>query len=120
MFWRRDDLESAGGIRALGNEAAEDAASTKIVRRHGLARAADATPPVRQPLGLRSAAEVWKRQRRWARLRRASFPLHFAPEIFSGALVPALAVAFAARQTGLFAARGRGAVRWPSGTARRC
>lgn len=99
MFWRRDDLERAGGIRALGAEVAEDAASTKIVRRLGL-RVRLVRPPVRQPLGLRSAAEVWKRQRRWARLRRASFPLHFAPEILSGGLAPVLAVAFVAAQAG--------------------
>src|SRR5215831_18300924 len=32
MLWRRPDLEAAGGIRALGAELAEDAASTKLVR----------------------------------------------------------------------------------------
>ena len=50
-------------------------------------------PPVRQPLGHRKASDVWKRQRRWARLRRASFPVYFALEIFSGGLPPALALA---------------------------
>lgn len=99
MFWRRDDLEKAGGIRALGSEVAEDAASTKIVRRLGL-HVRLMEPPVRQPLGLRSAADVWKRQIRWARLRRASFPFHFAPEILSGGLAPVLAIAFVAAQTG--------------------
>lgn len=97
MLWRREDLESIGGIRALGLEAAEDAASTKIVRRLGL-RVRLVEPPVRQPLGFRSMKDVWKRQRRWARLRRASFPLCFAPEIFSGALAPLLAVLFLAWQ----------------------
>lgn len=97
MLWRREHLESAGGIRALGLEAAEDAASTKIVRRLGL-RVRLVEPPVRQPLGRRSAGEVWKRQQRWARLRRASFPLYFAPEIFSGSLAPLLAVLFLAWQ----------------------
>jgi ceramide glucosyltransferase len=29
--------------------------------------------PFPQPLGYRSAADVWRRQLRWARLRRASF-----------------------------------------------
>jgi ceramide glucosyltransferase len=95
MLWRRDLLENAGGIRALGLEAAEDAASTKIVRRQGL-RVRLVEPPVRQPLGFRSAADVWKRQRRWARLRRASFPLYFAPEILSGSLAPLLALLFIA------------------------
>ena len=97
MLWRREHLERAGGIRALGREAAEDAASTKIVRRMGL-RVQLVEPPVRQPLGLRSAQDVWKRQRRWARLRRASFPLYFAPEILSGALAPLVALVFVAVQ----------------------
>lgn len=97
MLWRRDDLEGAGGIRALGLEAAEDAASTKIVRRLGL-RVRLVEPPVRQPLGFRSMKDVWKRQRRWARLRRASFPLYFAPEILSGSLAPLLAILFLAWQ----------------------
>jgi len=97
MLWRRDLLESAGGIRALGLEVAEDAASTKIVRRAGL-RVRLVEPPVCQPLGLRSARDVWKRQSRWARLRRASFPLYFAPEILSGAVAPLLAILFLAWQ----------------------
>jgi ceramide glucosyltransferase len=97
MLWPRDLLERAGGLRALGLEAAEDAASTKIVRRAGL-RVRLVEPPVRQPLGHRSMKDVWHRQRRWARLRRASFPLFFAPEILAGALPPLLAVAFVAAQ----------------------
>jgi ceramide glucosyltransferase len=97
MLWRRNDLEGAGGIRALGLEAAEDAASTKIVRRLGL-RVRLVEPPVRQPLGFRSMKDVWKRQRRWARLRRASFPLYFAPEILSGSLAPLAAFLFLAWQ----------------------
>lgn len=92
MMWRRADLERAGGIRALGREVAEDAASTKIARAAGL-RVRLIDPPVRQPLGRRSAAEVWRRQSRWARLRRASFPAHFALEMFSGGLLPHAAVA---------------------------
>ena len=92
LFWRRDQLESAGGIRALGAESAEDAACTKIVRNLGL-RVRLMQPPVRQPLGFRSAADVWKRQRRWARLRRASCPFYFSLEILSGGLPPAIAVA---------------------------
>ncbi len=91
LFWRRDQLESAGGIRALGLESAEDAACTKIVRNLGL-RVRLMQPPVRQPLGFRRAADVWKRQRRWARLRRASFPFYFSLEILSGGVPPAIAV----------------------------
>ena len=87
LFWRKRDLESAGGIRMLGAESAEDAACTKIVRDLGL-RVRLMQPPVRQPLGARSAVDVWKRQRRWARLRRASFPGYFALEILSGSMFP--------------------------------
>jgi len=95
MLWRRDVLERAGGIRALGAEVAEDAAATKIVRAAGLSvRLVDA--PFAQPLGRRGAAEVWHRQLRWSRLRRACFPGYFAPEIFGGAILPALAAALVA------------------------
>ena len=52
--------------------------------------------PLAQPLGQRSAAEVWNRQLRWARLRRASFLIHFLPEILSGGILPMIAVAFLA------------------------
>jgi ceramide glucosyltransferase len=99
MMWRRSDLERAGGIRALGREVAEDAASTKIVRAAGL-RVRLVDPPVRQPLGPRSAADVWRRQARWSRLRRASFPVFYAPEILSGGLPPLAAIVFVAIGTG--------------------
>jgi len=103
MLWRRADLERAGGIEALANEVAEDAASTKIVRRAGLkVRLVDR--PFVQPLGYRSAVEVWHRQLRWARLRRASFFLYFLPEALSGGLLPMIALAVAAPALGLPAA----------------
>jgi len=99
MLWRRADLEAGGGIRALGAELAEDAASTKLVRGLGLdVRLVDA--PFAQPLGRRGFREVWRRQTRWARLRRASFPHLFLPEGLSGALMPALALAFVAHVVG--------------------
>jgi ceramide glucosyltransferase len=100
LFWRKTDLEQAGGIRALGAESAEDAACTKIVRNLGL-RVRLMQPPVRQPLGFRRAADVWKRQQRWARLRRASFPFWFSLEIFSGALAPLMALIVATMLAGL-------------------
>jgi ceramide glucosyltransferase len=94
MLWRRADLERAGGIEALAKEVAEDAASTKIVRGAGLkVRLVDR--PFAQPLGYRSAAEVWSRQLRWARLRRASFFLYFLPEALSGGVLPMLALGIA-------------------------
>ena len=101
MLWRRADLEAAGGIEALGKEVAEDAAATKAVRDAGLkVRLVDRA--FAQPLGRRSAAEVWNRQLRWARLRRASFLPYFLPEALSGAVLPMIAVAFLA-----------GAFHWP-------
>jgi ceramide glucosyltransferase len=100
MLWRRADLEAAGGIRALGAEVAEDAASTKIVRAAGL-RVRLVDGPFEQPLGRRSFKEVWRRQTRWARLRRAGFPLFFMPEIFGGAVLPLAAAGYAAHGVGL-------------------
>jgi ceramide glucosyltransferase len=100
MLWKRSILERAGGIRALASELAEDAASTKVVRRAGLrVRLVDA--PFEQPLGYRSAAEVWRRQVRWARLRRTSFKSYFLPEILAGGAWPLAAAAFAATQSDL-------------------
>ncbi|MET0445969.1 MAG: ceramide glucosyltransferase, partial [Pseudorhodoplanes sp.] len=66
-------------------------ACTKIVRELGL-RVRLMQPPVRQPLGDRRALDVWKRQSRWAQLRRASFPVFFALEILSGSVLPLVAV----------------------------
>ena len=87
MLWHKPFLEARGGIRALAAEIAEDAASTKLVRAAGRKVHLVATP-FRQPLGRRRLSEVWSRQLRWARLRRITFPLFFAPEIGIGALLP--------------------------------
>jgi ceramide glucosyltransferase len=89
MLYRKELLDAAGGIRALANELAEDAASTKIVRGQGL-RVRVVDRPFQQPLGRRTLAEVWRRQIRWARLRRDTFPLYYLPELFAG-IVPPLA-----------------------------
>ncbi len=94
MLWRHSDLERAGGIEMLANEVAEDAASTKVVRGAGLqVRLVDR--PFAQPLGKRRATEVWNRQLRWARLRRASFLHYFLPEALSGSLLPMLLLGIA-------------------------
>jgi ceramide glucosyltransferase len=95
MLWKRSTLDDAGGIRALASELAEDAASTKVVRNAGLrVRLVDA--PFEQPLGYRTAQEVWRRQVRWARLRRTSFKSYFVPEILAGGAWPIAAAIFAA------------------------
>lgn len=93
MLWRRDILEAAGGIRALAAEAAEDAAATKLVRARG-ERVRLVFRPFPQPLGRRGFMEVWRRQLRWARLRRVSFKLFFVPELLAGSLIPFGAAAY--------------------------
>ena len=100
MFWRRDVLEAGGGIDALGVEIAEDAAATKLVQRQGL-RAHLVDRPFPQPLGSRSLRDVWKRQVRWARLRRATFVGHFTAEIITTSLLTIGAAAIAAPEFGI-------------------
>ena len=100
MLYRRSQIEQAGGIRLLAAEAAEDAATTKVVRDLGLrVRLVDA--PFEQPLGYRSAGEVWARQLRWAQLRQASFRQYYALEILSGSLGPLTAAAYVVAALGL-------------------
>jgi len=99
MLWRRDILDSAGGIEALANEIAEDAAATKIVRARGL-RVRLVRAPFMQPLGARALADVWRRQVRWARLRRETFRLYFVPELLVGAAPPLAAAALVAGSVG--------------------
>jgi ceramide glucosyltransferase len=100
MLWRRDLLDVAGGIEALGSEIAEDAAATKIVRSQGFkVRLVDR--PFEQPLGPRTAKQVWDRQVRWARLRRATFPLFYIPEVLSGSILPIIAGGCSAPSFGL-------------------
>ena len=89
MLWHRPFLDARGGIRALAAEIAEDAAATKLVRAAGR-RVHLVAAPFAQPLGRRKFREIWSRQVRWARLRRVTFPLFFAPEIASGPLLPCL------------------------------
>jgi ceramide glucosyltransferase len=100
MLWHRSVLEKAGGLRALASEIAEDAAATKVVRGQGL-RVRLVDRPFEQPLGLRSAKQVWDRQVRWARLRRATFPVFYAPEVLSGSLLPLLAGSYGAGIVGI-------------------
>jgi ceramide glucosyltransferase len=103
MLWRRETLEAGGGIEALGAEIAEDAAATKLVRAQGL-NAHLVDRPFQQPLGRRRLKDVWARQLRWARLRRATFPLYFAPEILTTSLLTLAAAGLAAPVLGVSAA----------------
>ena len=97
LFYRKADLDRTA-MRELAAEPAEDAATTKMVRRMGLR--VRLAPPSPQPLGYRPLAEVWGRQLRWARLRRATFLLEFLPEIISGSVLPAIVTGFAAHAVG--------------------
>lgn len=88
MLFNRQLITRLGGFERLGDEVAEDAAATLLVRGAGL-KVRLVPEPLPQPLGHRDFGAVWKRQLRWARLRRASFPMYFLPEIFTGAALPA-------------------------------
>jgi ceramide glucosyltransferase len=92
MLFNRQVITQLGGFERLGEEVAEDAAATLLVRGAGL-KVRLVHEPFPQPLGEREIRAVWKRQLRWARLRRASFPLYFAPEILTGAALPTGAMA---------------------------
>ncbi len=95
MLFRRDFLDSHGGVGALACELAEDAAATKIVRDAGL-RVRLAGPSFFQPLGQRAARHVLGRQLRWAQLRRLTFPGWFALEPLTGSAAPLVMAGIAA------------------------
>jgi ceramide glucosyltransferase len=89
LCFHRSDLDN-GGFAQLASEVAEDAAATRMMQARG--RRVRLAGPFPQLVGPRGAHQVWKRQLRWARLRRASFPLFFAPEILAGGLPPLVAL----------------------------
>lgn len=99
MFWNRAMLESAGGLRALGRDLAEDVAATKLTRNEGL-RVALPHQPFVQPIGRRDLRQVWNRQLRWSRVRRAGFPLMFLCEIANGIALPLLMLSAAITAAG--------------------
>ena len=99
MMWRKEVLDRAGGIKALASDIAEDAASTKVIRSQGLdIHLVDM--PFEQPLGHRRAREVYDRHARWARLRKATFPLFFIPEVMNGSFIAALTGAYSSMYYG--------------------
>ncbi|MER8368660.1 ceramide glucosyltransferase [Mesorhizobium sp. M1378] len=100
MLWNKPMLDANGGIRALAAEIAEDAAATKLVNGLGL-RVNLVASPFEQPLGRRTLGEIWSRQARWARLRRVTFALFFAPEILIGAAPPLVLALIAAAAAGV-------------------
>ena len=98
LFYRKADLDRSN-MRDLAAEPAEDAASTKMVRAMGLR--VRLAPPSPQPLGMRKVGDVWGRQLRWARLRRATFPAEFLPEILAGIVLPVASMVAACAALGL-------------------
>jgi ceramide glucosyltransferase len=89
MLWSRAMMDSWGGTAALADEVCEDAAATKLVRRAGF-KVRLVAAPFPQLLGHRTFRQVIDRQLRWATLRRKTFPLTFAAELASTAVIPAL------------------------------
>jgi len=100
LFWHRDILQHVGGIEALGEEIAEDAAATKLVRRQGL-KVRLTSMPFFQPLGDKKFNAIWSRQLRWAKLRRHSFPAFFYLEILSGIFFPLICLGLGYRLDGV-------------------
>lgn len=98
MLLRKSDLACEGGLAALTREVAEDAAATKFARRRGRTVGV-VDVPFLQPLGRRSLASVWRRQLRWARLRRLSFPGFFCAELPAGGLLPMLLASWLASKS---------------------
>lgn len=93
LFLKRSVIESGGGIEALADEMAEDAAATKLVLRQGLRpRLTQRMFP--QPIGHRTAKDVSARFLRWSRLRRDAYPLVFAIEALQGLFLPFVAALF--------------------------
>ncbi|MDO5611776.1 MAG: ceramide glucosyltransferase [Paracoccus sp. (in: a-proteobacteria)] len=95
LAYPREWLSARGGMMALAGKKAEDVASTHLIRGEGL-RVRTVRRPFTQLLGQRTAGEVWKRQARWAQLRREGFPTIYPSEPLSGpvANVAMLAVAW--------------------------
>lgn len=98
LFFRRADLDR-GGFAMLASDPAEDAAATRMM--HAKGKRIRLAGPFPQLVGPRTAAQVWKRHVRWAKLRRASFPLLYAPEILAGPLMPLTALLTGLHSLGL-------------------
>ncbi len=118
MLWRRADLERAGGIAALAEEVAEDAAATKIVRGAGL----------QGPAGRSAAGAAARPAQRRRSLESASALGAAAPRELllaiscrrscRAALLPMIAVAIVAGALGIsppLSVRQRSAAFWYGG-----
>ena len=92
LMFRKSVLDPLGGIAVLAREPAEDAAATKAIRQARLGVRL-APMPFPQPLGAKTFRQVWNRHLRWAKLRRATFPLQYLPEFLTGSALPSAAFA---------------------------
>ncbi len=101
LFFRKSHLEH-GGLEQLASEPAEDAAATKMMQARG--ERIRLAGPFPQLIGARTPSQVWNRQVRWARLRRASFPWFYAPEILAGALPPLACLLHGLNELGMLSA----------------
>lgn len=90
-----------GDLSILAREPAEDAALTCLARGAG-GGVALLRGPAGQCLGRRRAKEVWRRQLRWARLRRATFPALYALECAAGSALALTAAALAGALLGVW------------------
>jgi ceramide glucosyltransferase len=91
LFLNRGVIEAGGGLAALGREMAEDLATTKLVRAQGL-KVRLTRRLFDQPVGEKTASQVWDRQLRWSRIRRDGVPVLFGLEILQGFAAPLLAL----------------------------
>lgn len=87
LMWHRDTIAAAGGYQAMAQEAAEDISTTRSLRPTGL-RARLATRPLPQAIGRRRWKDVWRRQVRWAQVRRSGLRGAYLAEPLSGGLLP--------------------------------
>ncbi len=95
MAWIRGkfDYGNVSFLVQLDSELAEDAAATKLIRSRGK-RVALASKLFEQPIGHRTLSYVWKRQMRWAILRRLSFPFLYSLELVTTLLLFGLSFYF--------------------------
>ena len=105
MLWRRADLNAPAALRRSPRKSPKTPPRPRLCAGPG-SRCGWSTQPFPQPLGDRSAAEIWHRQMRWARLRRASFFLCFLPEALSSGLVPVALLAGIAPAIGRLEVQG--------------
>lgn len=100
MLFRRNDLDRAGGTRALSRTLAEDTALSRSLAGLGL-KTVFSHAPVSQEIGARSFRAIYERQVRWSVIRRAHEPLSYPLEPLASPLPAALAGALAAPLVGL-------------------